>query len=91
MVRPRKPGEEKRSEKIGVRFKRRELIQLDLFSAGTNQTISDYVRASALGDRPQPRLSAELKHDIYRALLIIEIVAPDPELTARIRHALAEL
>jgi hypothetical protein len=93
--RPRKSAEEKRSERTVVRFRRDEQVQLDLFAASANQTVSDYIRASALGDRPAPRISAETKHYIYRAIRMVEAALPgDPavkELAAKIRTALDDL
>jgi hypothetical protein len=93
--RPRKSAEEKRSERTVVRFRRDEIVQLDLFAATTNQTVSDYIRASALGDRPTHRISAEIKYYIYRLLMLVETAIPsDPvvlDLASKIRAGLDAL
>lgn len=93
--RPRKSAEEKRSERTVVRFRRDEQAQLDLFAANANQTVSNYIRASALEDRPAPRISAETKHYIYKLLRMTEVALPDAPavkvLAARIRAELDAL
>jgi hypothetical protein len=93
--RPRKSPDEKRSERTVVRFRRGEIVQLDLFAARANQTVSEYVRASALFSRPEPKISAETKLYIYKALRLLEAALPDDpvvrELAAKLRADLDRL
>jgi len=94
MGRPRKLSSEKRASKLAVRFKRDELLQLDLFAATTNQTVSEYVRTQTLGSPAPATNHAGFKHDTYRDLRAIEETkpgAPVIEIVKRIRARLETL